>query len=61
MTHNTNFSLTSIGDQPNTDVGPVISKSAQERVERLIQSGIDEGAQVIIFLYFIVLFNTLEA
>ena len=34
------------GDQPNADVGPVISKAAQERVERLIQSGIDEGASV---------------
>jgi len=32
------------GDQPNTDVGPVISKASLERVERLIQSGIDQGA-----------------
>merc|ERR1711860_130612 len=36
------------GDQPNTDVGPVISKASQERVERLIQSGINEGADCIL-------------
>merc|ERR1719228_648733 len=32
------------GDQPGTDICPLISVAAKERVERLIQSGIDEGA-----------------
>lgn len=34
------------GDKEGVDLGPLISKSAKERVERLIQSGIDEGASV---------------
>jgi len=36
------------GDQPNTDVGPVISPAAKERIESLIQSGIDEGASCVL-------------
>lgn len=35
-----------LGDKPGTDIGPLISKDAKDRVERLIQSGIDEGANV---------------
>ncbi|WP_341768808.1 aldehyde dehydrogenase family protein, partial [Escherichia coli] len=30
------------------DLGPVISKAAKARVERLIQAGVDEGAQVLL-------------
>lgn len=36
------------GDKEGVDLGPLISKSAKERVERLIQSGIDEGASCIL-------------
>jgi len=36
------------GDQAGADVGPVISKAAKERTERLIQSGIDQGADCIV-------------
>lgn len=35
-----------IGDQKDTDVGPMITPAAKERCERLIQSGIDQGANV---------------
>jgi len=35
------------GDQPGADVCPVISVEAKQRIERLIQSGIDEGADCI--------------
>jgi len=34
------------GDQPGADLGPVISPQSKARIERLIQSGIDEGASV---------------
>ena len=34
------------GIEPDTDVGPVISREAKERCERLIKSGIDEGARL---------------
>ena len=34
------------GDQKDTDVGPLITPAAKERCERLIQSGIDQGANV---------------
>lgn len=33
-----------LGDQPGADVGPLISPEAKSRVESLIQSGVDEGA-----------------
>ncbi|KTG05286.1 hypothetical protein cypCar_00025715 [Cyprinus carpio] len=33
------------GDQPGADVGPLISPQAKERVNSLIQSGVDEGAK----------------
>ena len=34
------------GDQPGADVGPLITPAAKERCEYLIQSGIDQGANV---------------
>jgi len=34
------------GIEPDTDVGPVISREAKERCERLIKSGVDEGARL---------------
>lgn len=40
------FHVYDLGDQPDADLGPVISKASKERIERLIQSGIDEGANV---------------
>lgn len=36
------------GVEPGADLGPVISKQAKERVERLIQSGVDAGARLIL-------------
>jgi len=36
------------GHVPATDVGPLISKEAKERVLRLIQSSIDQGAKVVL-------------
>jgi len=32
------------GNQPGADVGPVITPQSKARIERLIQSGVDEGA-----------------
>jgi len=34
------------GWEADADVGPMISREAKARCERLIQSGIDEGAEV---------------
>ncbi len=34
------------GMQPGTDLGPLISPDAKQRVCDLIQSGVDEGAKV---------------
>ncbi|KAL5270654.1 hypothetical protein ACHWQZ_G001378 [Mnemiopsis leidyi] len=34
------------GDQPGADLGPVISPQSKARIERLIQSGVDEGAEL---------------
>ena len=36
------------GTEPGTDVGPLISRRAKERVERLIASGVSEGAQLLL-------------
>ncbi|GAX83738.1 hypothetical protein CEUSTIGMA_g11163.t1 [Chlamydomonas eustigma] len=36
------------GIEPDTDVGPVISKESKARCEKLIQAGIDQGAQCLI-------------
>ncbi|KAL3052769.1 hypothetical protein OYC64_005320 [Pagothenia borchgrevinki] len=36
------------GDQPGADVGPLISPQAKVRVESLIQSGVDEGAKLLL-------------
>lgn len=36
------------GDQPGADVGPLISPQARQRVESLIQSGVEEGAKVLL-------------
>ncbi|KAL2460368.1 Methylmalonate-semialdehyde dehydrogenase [acylating] [Abeliophyllum distichum] len=37
-----------IGTDPDTDLGPVISKQAKERVCRLVQSGVDSGAKLLL-------------
>lgn len=37
-----------LGDQPGADVGPLISPQARDRVCSLIQSGVDEGAQLLL-------------
>lgn len=34
--------------EEGTDIGPLIDAAALERVERLIQSGIDEGAECLL-------------
>jgi len=36
------------GSDSTTDIGPVISVAAKERIERLIQSGIDDGAKCLL-------------
>lgn len=36
------------GMDSTTDVGPVISKESKARVERLIQQGVDDGAQLLL-------------
>lgn len=36
------------GSDPTTEIGPLISKAAQERVENLIQSGVNEGATLLL-------------
>ncbi|XP_065213363.1 probable methylmalonate-semialdehyde/malonate-semialdehyde dehydrogenase [acylating], mitochondrial [Planococcus citri] len=36
------------GIDPQTDVGPVISPQAKQRILKLIQSGIDEGANILL-------------
>lgn len=36
------------GDQPGADLGPLISPQAKERVCSLIQSGVDEGAKLVL-------------
>ncbi|KAJ0966233.1 hypothetical protein J5N97_027371 [Dioscorea zingiberensis] len=36
------------GVEPGTDLGPVISRQAKERICHLIQSGIDSGARVVL-------------
>ncbi|SES24278.1 CoA-acylating methylmalonate-semialdehyde dehydrogenase [Halopseudomonas bauzanensis] len=38
----------SAGVEPGTDVGPVVSSSALERINGLIQKGIDEGAELVL-------------
>lgn len=40
------FSFISLGHQPGTDLGPVISPASKERICNLVQSGIEEGAKV---------------
>lgn len=37
-----------LGGDPNVDVGPVISPQAKQRILKLIQSGIDEGASILL-------------
>jgi malonate-semialdehyde dehydrogenase (acetylating) / methylmalonate-semialdehyde dehydrogenase len=36
------------GTEPDADLGPVVSRAAKERVLRLIQSGVDEGAKLVL-------------
>ncbi|KAJ3613261.1 hypothetical protein NHX12_019511 [Muraenolepis orangiensis] len=36
------------GDQPGADVGPLISPQAKQRVNSLIQSGVDQGASLLL-------------
>eukprot|EP00927_Polykrikos_kofoidii_P069714 TRINITY_DN652_c0_g1_i2.p1 TRINITY_DN652_c0_g1~~TRINITY_DN652_c0_g1_i2.p1 ORF type:complete len:527 (+),score=84.82 TRINITY_DN652_c0_g1_i2:61-1641(+) len=36
------------GNDPTSDLGPVISVQAKHRIERLIQSGVDEGAKLLL-------------
>ena len=33
---------------PEAEMGPVVTKEAKERIENLIQSGIDEGAELVL-------------
>lgn len=45
---NLSFFWTLLGDQPGADVGPLITPQAKERVCSLIQSGVDEGAKLLL-------------
>jgi malonate-semialdehyde dehydrogenase (acetylating)/methylmalonate-semialdehyde dehydrogenase len=36
------------GFEPDADLGPVISREAKQRVEGLIQSGVDQGAELVL-------------
>jgi malonate-semialdehyde dehydrogenase (acetylating)/methylmalonate-semialdehyde dehydrogenase len=36
------------GDQPGTDVGPVVSRTAKERILSLIEQGVKEGATLVL-------------
>jgi malonate-semialdehyde dehydrogenase (acetylating)/methylmalonate-semialdehyde dehydrogenase len=36
------------GTQPGADLGPMISPQAKERAVKLIQSGVDEGAKLVL-------------
>ncbi|XP_039247892.1 methylmalonate-semialdehyde/malonate-semialdehyde dehydrogenase [acylating], mitochondrial-like [Styela clava] len=36
------------GDQPGADLGPVISPEAKKRINELVQSGVDEGATLLL-------------
>ena len=36
------------GHEPNADLGPLISPAAKQRVCDLIQSGVDEGAELLL-------------
>ncbi|XP_077234091.1 aldehyde dehydrogenase 6B2 [Tasmannia lanceolata] len=36
------------GTEPDTDLGPVISKQAKDRICRLIQSGVESGARLVL-------------
>ncbi|TKY71522.1 Methylmalonate-semialdehyde dehydrogenase of acylating [Spatholobus suberectus] len=36
------------GTEPDADLGPVISKQAKERIHRLIQSGVESGAKLVL-------------
>ncbi|XP_076803630.1 methylmalonate-semialdehyde/malonate-semialdehyde dehydrogenase [acylating], mitochondrial-like [Clavelina lepadiformis] len=40
--------IVNAGDQPGADVGPMITPAAKERACRLIQSGADQGASVLL-------------
>ena len=36
------------GLEPDADIGPLISPQSKQRVETLIQSGVDEGADLVL-------------
>ena len=38
----------SLGHEPGADLGPLITPQAKERVCELIQSGVDEGADLLL-------------
>ena len=40
--------LVTAGDQPGADMGPVITPAAKERIEGLITSAVEQGAQVVV-------------
>ncbi len=38
----------SAGHEPDSDLGPVISPEAKERIAKLVQSAVDEGASLLV-------------
>lgn len=44
----TNLQFECSGNVPGTDLGPVISPQSKQRILSLIQSGVDEGATLLL-------------
>jgi malonate-semialdehyde dehydrogenase (acetylating)/methylmalonate-semialdehyde dehydrogenase len=40
--------ITGNGMSPGVDIGPVITKESKERIEKLIQKGVDDGAKLLL-------------
>ena len=36
------------GMDPDTDIGPIITQEARQRIEHLIQAGVDDGADLLL-------------
>lgn len=46
--HSYNCIVYYVGDQPGADIGPMISPAAKQRAIDLVQSGVDQGAELIL-------------
>lgn len=48
MIASVNVVLYTVGHEPGADLGPLISPEAKQRVCDLVQSGVDQGAQILL-------------